>query len=184
MPGRELQPQRRTGEIDVDDAASLVGAILGRDLLAQHAIGQQDLIGEPGLLQHGAEARLGLVHIGQVRHQGFDRRGPSRREIGRDGGETLLLARHEDETRAGTSTAAAERRGDGRGGAEDENAPMRNRGALPNPRVSTDGARVRSRHRRRIVHAVPPVTRRQKLDEMAGSRRASTSRQRGNPARN
>ena len=156
--GRELQPQGRAGEIDVDDASGLVGAVLGLGLLAQHAIGQKHFVRQTCLVQQRGEASLGRTHIAEVVGDGLDARGTAGHEIGRDRPQTLRMTPHQHQCRAIPGALTREGAGDGRSGAEHQDGPARRCGG--------------SAHRRcgRKAHAASPVTRRQKSDEMAGSR--------------
>ena len=115
-------------------------------LLAQNAVGDQDLVGKSMPLDETAEDRIAISLAGQIEH--FDgRRAAARGEIGGIGLQVIAVAA--DQQKHGAALG-----GEPRIGLRDR------RGAAENPDIA----------RRRGIHC---VTRRQKSDMILGSRNDS-----------
>ena len=144
-------PERRAGEIAVDQRARLCKVLLRGRLLAEHAVGDDDLVERAEARAQVVCGLLDPVHRGEI-----DRRTISALaraaclQVRRDGGEPVLAPRRKNEIAA-------------------------LRGAAP--RVSLRDRRGRAQDQ--DPHAASAVTRRQKSDMMFGSRCASTLRQSG-----
>ena len=94
-------PQRRAGEVGVDQHARLRQILLGRRLLAERPVGEKDLVGCAEARRDG-DARLSSTFSIAARSIGEDLRGlgAAGDEVGRIRGEPLLQPPREDEARA------------------------------------------------------------------------------------